>query len=227
MKIIFIICFFIFLNSCAAINIANIAKDELNGSSPDNISSLLVEPPYEMNGKWFYPKNHKSFTQVGLASKISGLEVGSKTFNGERYHPEILSGAHASLALPSLVSVTNLDNGYTVNVRINHRGGYSNINIIEFSPAVFDMLDIVNNVELVEINLINQNESFVLKEAKTFNVEKKVKNAPVSIVSIESIEVSEDISINDNVTQTLDKIREVLIKDVKKGKIYLLSLIHI
>ncbi len=202
-------------------NVANIAKDELSSSSPDNISSLIVEPPYEISGKWFYPKHYESFNQIGVASKIRNLEVGSKTSNGERYHPDVLSGAHASLALPSMISVTNLSNGYTTNVRINHRGGYSNINTIELSPSVFNILKINSDVGIVEINLINQNESFVLKEAKTYNAEKKVNKAPVSSVSLETIAAIEEQPADKDSILFNNKNSDLVIKKVQVGKIYL------
>ena len=202
-------------------DVANIAKDEFSNSSPENISSLIVESPYEINGKWFYPKNYKSFNQIGVASKIRSLEVGSKTSNGERYHPDVLSGAHASLALPSMISVTNLSNGYTTNVRINHRGGYSNINTIELSPSVFDILKMDSDVGFVEINLINQNETFVLKEAKIYNSEKKVKKAPISSVSIEAINIIEEEMTNENLSHLYKENNELVIREIKVGKIYL------
>ena len=151
MRNFFFLSLFLLFCNCAAINVASIAKDELSGSNPDSISSLIVEPPYEINGKWFYPKNYKSYKQIGVASKIKNLEVGSKTSNGERYHPDVLSGAHASLALPSMISVTNLSNGFTTNVRINHRGGYSNINTIELSPSVFNLLKINSDVGILKL----------------------------------------------------------------------------
>ena len=220
MKNFFLLSLFILFCNCTAVNVANIAKDELSNSSPDNISSLIIEPPYEINGKWFYPKNYESFNQIGVASKIRNLEVGSKTSNGERYHPDVLSGAHASLALPSMISVTNLSNGYTTNVRINHRGGYSNINTIELSPSVFNILGINSVVGIVEINLINQNETFVLKEAKTYNAEKKVNKAPVSSVSLETITSIEELPADKDLTFN-DKNNDLVIKKVKSGKIYL------
>ena len=220
MKNFYLLSLFILFCNCTVVNVANIAKDELSNSSPDNISSLIIEPPYEINGKWFYPKNYESFNQIGVASKIRNLEVGSKTSNGERYHPDVLSGAHASLALPSMISVTNLSNGYTVNVRINHRGGYSNINTIELSPSVFNILGINSVVGIVEINLINQNETFVLKEAKTYNAEKKVNKAPVSSVSLETITSIEELPADKDLTFN-DKNNDLVIKEVKSGKIYL------
>ena len=221
MKNFFLLSLFILFCNCTAVNIANITKDELSNSNPDDFSSLIIEPPYEINGKWFYPKNYESFYQIGVASKIRNLEVGSKTSNGERYHPDVLSGAHASLALPSMISVTNLSNGYTTNVRINHRGGYSNINTIELSPSVFNILGMNSDVGIVEINLINQNETFILKEAKTYSAEKRVNKAPVSSVSLETIDAIEEQSADKESTLSNYENNELTIKEVQKGKIYL------
>ena len=221
MKSFSILLLLFFLSACSAVNVANIVKDELTKSSHVTSNSLLIEPPYEINGKWFYPKNYKSFNQIGVASKVQNLEIGSKTTNGERYHPDILSGAHASLPLPSMVLVTNVENGYTVNVRINQRGGYSNINTIELSPAVFDLLEMNNSVGIVEINLISQNETFILKEAKTYNAEKKVEKAPVSSVSIETIDIIENDGDDDDKAQSNEKVNELVIREVYNGEIYL------
>ena len=220
MKNLLIFFILIVINGCTTVKVSNITIDELPVSEVDNIDSMIVEPPYEINGKWFYPKNYTSYSQIGIASQISSLEAGSRTTNGEKYHPDILSGAHASLAIPSMISVTNLSNGYTVNVRINQRGGYSKINTIELSPAVFELLEIKLNVALVEINLINQNETFVLKEAKTYEEEKKVKKAPISLIYIENNEVNEEEFINNDKSR-LTINNNVLIKEALKGKLYL------
>lgn len=203
MKIFLILLISLILYNCVAIDAVNLSKNAINGSSPDNIGTLIIEPPYEVNGKWFYPKKYRNFNQIGLATQIVGLEVGAKTSNGERYHPDVSTGAHASLAMPSMVSVTNLSNGFTTNVRINHRGGFSNINTIKLSPAVFKLIDLQKEGGLVEINLISQNESFVLKEAKTFSEEKKVENAPLSEVSVETISLEKE----SNIAKETSKIR--------------------
>ena len=223
MKSLLILFLLFFLGACSAVNVANIVKGELTKSSLGTSDSLLIEPPYEINGKWFYPRNYKSFNQIGVASKIQNLEIGSITTNGERYHPDILSGAHGSLPLPSMVLVTNVENGHTVNVRINQRGGYSNINTIELSPAVFDLLEINNSVGIVEINLISQNETFVLKEAKTYNAEKKVEKAPVSSVSIETIDIidNDGNDDDDDKAQSNENVNELVIREVYNGEIYL------
>src|SRR5262249_43089650 len=46
-----------------------------------------------------------------------------------------LSAAHPTLPLPSYVTVTNLDNGRTLLLRVNDRGPYVNSRVIDVSRA--------------------------------------------------------------------------------------------
>ena len=220
MKFVFINLIFLFICSCTVIDIVEIASIEIKedlkekseeesekepeeepeeesesdfNESNNEIFTVIIEPPYTIDGKWFYPKKYDQFTQVGIINKINNLEIGSKTFNGEIYHPESLTAAHATLPIPSNILVTNLSNGYSVNVRVNHRGGYSNINILDASPEVFKILKLSPDGDLVMIKLLELNESFLLKKAQIFTEEKIVKNAPISEVSIENIDASSEI----------------------------------
>ena len=56
-------------------------------------------------------------------SSFFGLKRGTSSL-GEKVQPWHLTGAHKTLPLPALVKVTNLENGNSVNVRINDRGPF-------------------------------------------------------------------------------------------------------
>ena len=160
-------------------------------------STKLVGKPYEIDGKWFYPQEYSFFEEIGIAKTLNDLKTGKKTKNGEIYHDEIMMGAHRSLPLPSLVRVTNLSNGYSVRVRINHRGAFSNTNIIELSTGVFEKLKLNKLGDLVKISLIQQNETFLVNEAYTYDEEKKVVEAPISSVIVGTVYESNDESETD------------------------------
>lgn len=185
--LLFIILFFTHCTFAPVIPIAIEEAVEKAGKKEKITSTKLIERPYEVNGKWFYPKEYSYLEEIGIAKLINDLETGKRTRNGEIYHDGILMGAHRSLALPSIVRVTNLSNGYSVRVRINHRGAFSNTNIINLSSAVFDKLKLNNDGDLVKITLIQQNETFILNEAYTYDEEKKVVEAPVSLVTVGNI----------------------------------------
>ncbi len=88
--------------------------------------------PYEAGGVWFVPAADPSYDERGLASEYSG---GRRTASGEAFDPRALTAAHATLPLPGVVEVTNLDTGKRVSVRINDRGAYAPGRILSLSPA--------------------------------------------------------------------------------------------
>lgn len=73
------------------------------------------------------------FEEVGLASYYAQRFDGRRTASGERYDEDKLTGAHRTLPFGTTVRVTNLDNGKTVDIRINDRGPFVEGRIIDVS----------------------------------------------------------------------------------------------
>ena len=91
--------------------------------------------PYQEFGVWYYPKRDLTYDETGLASWY-GEEtavLGRPTANGEVFDPNIATAAHKTLPLPSVVRVTNLDNGKSLVVRLNDRGPFAPGRIIDLS----------------------------------------------------------------------------------------------
>jgi len=57
----------------------------------------------------------------GVATYYAAYFIGRRTSSGERYHPDKLTAAHASLPLGTVVRVHNPKTGQDVVVRINDR----------------------------------------------------------------------------------------------------------
>ncbi len=81
--------------------------------------------PYKVRGKWYYPKEDKSYRKVGAASWYGDAFHGRLTANGEIYDMTHLTAAHPTMPLPSYARVTNTKNGSSVIVRVNDRGPYA------------------------------------------------------------------------------------------------------
>lgn len=62
-------------------------------------------------GKTYYPKEDYGYSEVGVASWYGSDFHNKKTANGEKYDMHTLTAAHRTLPLPSIVKVTNLENG--------------------------------------------------------------------------------------------------------------------
>lgn len=97
--------------------------------------------PYQVRGKWYYPKEDKKYAKVGLASWYGDAFHGRLTANGEVYDTAQLTAAHPTMPLPSYARVTNLDTGTSIIVRVNDRGPYHEGRIIDVSERAAQMLD--------------------------------------------------------------------------------------
>lgn len=73
-------------------------------------------------------------SRTGIASVYAHRLDGRLTASGERYDPDALTAAHASLPFGTQVRVTNVRNRRSVIVRINDRGPYVRNRIIDLTP---------------------------------------------------------------------------------------------
>ena len=80
------------------------------GTWGDN-PTYKVGNPYKINGKWYYPAINYEYDEIGYASWYGPGFHGKKTANGEIFNQNLISAAHRTLPLPSIVKVTNLENG--------------------------------------------------------------------------------------------------------------------
>jgi rare lipoprotein A len=109
---------------------------------PKGGGRYMVGNPYQVKGKWYYPKEDFSYDKTGIASWYGSAFHGRLTANGEVYDQMHLSAAHPTFPLPSYARVTNLENGSSVIVRVNDRGPYHEGRIIDLSNKTADMLDL-------------------------------------------------------------------------------------
>ncbi|WP_411820357.1 septal ring lytic transglycosylase RlpA family protein [Hyphococcus formosus] len=120
-----IICVFVLLGACTT------APQRGAGGSPH----YKVGNPYKVAGRWYHPKEDPNYDRVGTASWYGEQFHGRLTANGEIFDMNLLSAAHTTLPLPSMVEVTNLENGRSVVVRLNDRGPFVGDRIIDMSRA--------------------------------------------------------------------------------------------
>src|SRR5271170_4073187 len=108
---------------------------------PRGGGQYLVGHPYSVAGHRYYPAENPSYSAVGMASWYGAAFHGRRTANGEVYDMASLSAAHPTMPLPSYARVTNLENGYSVVVRVNDRGPYHSGRVMDVSSRVADVLD--------------------------------------------------------------------------------------
>lgn len=102
--------------------------------------------PYTVLGQTYHI-NHQieGFEETGYASWYGKKFHGRKTSNGETYDMFAMTAAHKTLAIPTYVRVTNLENQRTAVVRVNDRGPFHDGRIIDLSYAAAKKLDYHKN----------------------------------------------------------------------------------
>lgn len=105
------------------------------GPSDKPLTGQKVGKPYMISGKMYYPEADIDYDEVGTASWYGPGFHGKYTASGEVYNQHALTAAHTTLPLPSMVRVTNLDNGKSAIIRVNDRGPFAESRIIDLSKA--------------------------------------------------------------------------------------------
>lgn len=155
------------LGACAETKLAvHTAKTVTAPSTqPRKMGTYKVGNPYQIAGTWYYPKEDYDYREEGTASWYGPGFHGQLTANGEIYDQTDMTAAHRTLPLPSMVRVTNLDNGRAIVLRINDRGPFAKNRIIDISQRGAQLLDFVNKgTARVRVEILAE-ESLALKRA--------------------------------------------------------------
>ena len=144
-----------------------------------------VGNPYKINGKWYYPAVDYQYDEVGIASWYGPGFHGKTTANGEVFDQNKISAAHRTLPMPSVVKVTNLENGLVLEkVRINDRGPFARNRIIDLSKKAAEELGFIKNgVAKVRVEILedesrkyvstDQKNNYVAEAAEVTQIRKK------------------------------------------------------
>jgi rare lipoprotein A len=101
----------------------------------EQLATPYAGPPYQVNGRWYVPAHEPNYNEVGIASWYGPTFQGKDSASGEVFDENEMTAAHPTLPIPSMVRVTNLENGRTVIVRVNDRGPFVDDRIIDLSKA--------------------------------------------------------------------------------------------
>ena len=107
-----------------------------------SVPTYLVGEPYAINGVWQYPREDFQFNETGLA-KLAGGHA-DRTASGEAFDQTAFAAAHRTLPLPSIIRVTNLENGRQMLLRLNDRGPEAIGRMLELTAAAGRALGVTN-----------------------------------------------------------------------------------
>jgi len=127
------------LTGCAESEFLANSVKKLRSPSGD-YGTYKVGNPYQIDGVTYVPHVDYDYVETGVASWYGPNFHGNRTANGEPFDMNSISAAHRTLPLPSMVRVTNLENGRVLNVRVNDRGPFSRGRIIDMSRRAAELL---------------------------------------------------------------------------------------
>jgi hypothetical protein len=110
--------------------------------------TLLGEAPGNFNREPGGPApagNDWEGQMEGVASWYGEEFNGRLTASGEVYDMYAMTAAHRTLPLGTIVRVTNMDNGKTVEVKVNDRGPFVKDRVIDLSKSACRALDMMKN----------------------------------------------------------------------------------
>lgn len=137
-----------------------------------------VGKPYKVNGVWYFPKAVHNYDEVGFASWYGPDFHNKRTANGEIFDMDSLSAAHKTLPLPSIIRVTNMQNGRSLILRVNDRGPFVNNRLLDVSRKAAQLLGFAEQgTTKVRVELLPEETMTVaaLAQDKNFKGENNIK----------------------------------------------------
>lgn len=128
------------LGLCLLSACSSASKPAPVSTTPPTTNGYKVGKPYAINGIWYVPRVDYAYDATGVASWYGPGFDGQATANGETYDMNELTAAHKTLPMPSIVRVTNLDNGRSIKLRVNDRGPFVDGRIIDVSRRAAQLL---------------------------------------------------------------------------------------
>ena len=109
-------------------------------------SKDLKRNQYEVFGKIYETmSSSEGYLEIGVASWYGQKFHGNLTASGEIYDMSLMTAALIALPLPTLVKVTNLENGKKTLVKVNDRGPFHDDRLIDLSYAAALELGFLEN----------------------------------------------------------------------------------
>ncbi|MBO5833537.1 MAG: septal ring lytic transglycosylase RlpA family protein [Alphaproteobacteria bacterium] len=158
------------------------------GEAVLNDAYLLAPAPkyyvgsaYKVEDVQYIPVEDMTYNQTGIAGIIPTELNGTKTSNGETFNVNQMLATSKTLPLPTIVRVTNLDNGQFVDVRVNNRGPFVNTRIMDLSPAAAQKIGL-NGQGKVQIQVLPE-QTMAVKNATLGTVVTESAPAAQPVVS--------------------------------------------
>ena len=217
---------FLFISSCQTQEQINKQSSILNNNANKEIETFkiinyVVGDPYYIEGVLYKPAENYNYNEVGLATYYGKELHNKKTINNDLNKVTDLLARHKTLPLPSIVKITNLENGLSLILKINDRHE-DNSSLIQVSRKSAQLLKFYKEkIARVKIEIISdpsKQMKLVTQSMSEPDFTSTVSSAPTELVSISNIEDEPDTNNNNyGITQPI----EIGYEDVDINELFL------
>ena len=173
------------------VEFVNVNKLKEKKQKNTNTVFYLVGDPYFIQGVEYVPEENYSYNQSGLATFYDKELHKVKTANNDLNKVTELLGRHKTLPLPSIVKITNLENGLSLIIKINDRHD-DNASLIQVSRKVSQLLRFYKNkIARVKVEVLSdpsKQSKIVLETMNQDGFNKTIDSAPTESVSISDLD---------------------------------------
>ena len=184
------------------IEVVSVNKLKEKKQNTNNAIFYLIGDPYFIEGVEYIPEENYSYVQSGLATFYDKELHNVKTANNDINKVTELLGRHKTLPLPSIVKITNLENGSSLIIKIIDRHD-DNVSLIQVSRKVSQLLRFYKNkiarVKLEVLTDPSKQSKIVLESMKQADFNKTVDSAPTESVSISDLD---EVTIEKNISNS-------------------------
>ena len=155
------------------------------GDTNKSQGSYKVGSPYKVRGVWYTPREDWGYNRTGIASWYGPKFHGKLTANGEVFDQWAVSAAHKTLPMPSVVRVTNLENGRSLVVRVNDRGPFVSSRIIDMSHRAAQLLGFDGQgTARVRVQILPKESRILAQRAKAGGTQLASNESPIQSDSV-------------------------------------------
>ena len=201
----------------------NIKKIESNKKINNNSFNIkyVVGDPYYIDGVEYIPAENYDYDEIGLAIYYGKELHRKKTLNNDLNKVTELLGRHKTLPLPSIIKITNLDNGLYLTIKINDRHD-ENSSLIQVSRKTAQLLRFYKNkIARVRVEVLSdpsKQMKIVTQSMNESTFNNTIDSAPIESVSISNLDNNIIESKNNNyINQPI----EIGLSEIENKKLYL------
>ena len=182
-------------------NITKIKESNKKNEQIDNKIFYFIGDPYFIEGVKYIPEENYNYSEVGISTYYGKELHNIKTINNDINKVTELLGRHKTLPIPSMVTITNLDNGLSLNIKIIDRHN-DNSTLIQVSRKVGQLLGFYKDgIATVRVEILpdaSKQWKNVIMSLNEPQFNETISSAPTELVSISEIDDVEIEKLNKN-----------------------------